>query len=128
MIVDAGMTGNMKYYTGLIFKAYVKEAGSAVISGGRYDGLLGELGADCPAAGFAIDVDGMLKAAMKGIKQPRERKILVAYSSCRFVEAMEYSEKCRKGGKTVNLIYCSDISDFEQYRKQYRYDEIIIFE
>lgn len=128
MMVDAGMTGNMNYYTGLVFKAYAKEAGSAVASGGRYDSLLGGLGADCPAAGFAIDVDGMMKAAVKGFKQRREQKILVVYIASRFVEAVEYSERCRKGGETVNLINCGDMSDLEQYRKQYRYDEVIIFE
>lgn len=62
IIVDAGMTGNMKYYTGLIFKAYAQGVSSAVVSGGRYDDLLGKLGFDCPAAGFAVDIDSMIRA------------------------------------------------------------------
>lgn len=129
LIIDAGMTGNMKYYTGLIFKAYVRGASSAVISGGRYDDLLGKLGSSCPAAGFAVDMDSMIRAEVsEGIKKPEEQKIMVIFSDDRFAEALEYSENCRKVGKIANLINCGEISNPEQYRKQYNYDEIVNFE
>ena len=129
LIIDAGMTGNMKYYTGLIFKAYAQGASKVVISGGRYDDLLGKLGTNCPAAGFAVDIDSMIKAeALEGAYKPEEKKILVIFSDDRFVEALQYSEKSRKGGKIANLINYSEIPDIEQYRKQYHYDEIVIFE
>jgi ATP phosphoribosyltransferase regulatory subunit len=128
LIVDAGMTGSVKYYTGLIFKAYARGAGSVIISGGRYDDLLGALGFDCPAAGFAIDIDSMIKAeASEDIEKEREYKILVTYSDNKFIEALEYSEGCRKDGKVVNLINCSDISNPEQYCKHNGYDEIMSF-
>ena len=65
LIIDAGMTGNMKYYTGLIFKAYARGTSNVVISGGRYDDLLGKLGTNSTAAGFAIYVDSMIEAAME---------------------------------------------------------------
>lgn len=129
LIIDAGMTGNMKYYTGLIFKAYVRGASSSVISGGRYDDLLGKLGADCPAAGFAVDIDSMVKAeGLEDIRMPEDKKTLVIFSEDRFVEALKYAESSRKDSKAVNLINYGDIQDIDQYRKQYRYDEIIIFD
>lgn len=129
LIIDAGMTGNMKYYTGLIFKAYVRGASSAVISGGRYDDLLDKLGLSCPAAGFAVDIDSMIKAeALEGVWRHEGHKVLAMFSDDRFAEALEYSENCRKSGKTVNLINCSGISELEQYRKQHHYDEIVIFD
>ena len=129
LIIDVGMTGNMKYYTGLIFKAYAQGTSEVVISGGRYDDLLGELGVNTTAAGFAIYLDSMIEAAaMENIKQQRERKVLVIFSDNRFIEALKYSESCRKDGITVNLINISDISDTEQYCRQYGYDEILNFE
>jgi ATP phosphoribosyltransferase regulatory subunit len=129
LIIDAGMTGSMGYYTGMIFRSYARGAGSAVISGGRYDDLLGKLGLNCPAAGFAADVDGMIKAeASERANKPEEKKILAIFSDDRFGEALEYSENSRKGGKVVNLINCSDIPDIDQYRRQNHYGEVVIFE
>jgi len=129
LIIDAGMTGNMKYYTGLIFKAYAQGTGEVVISGGRYDNLLEELGLNTTAAGFAIYVDSMIEAAAtENTDRNKEPKVLVIYSGNRFIEALQYSESCRKDGKTVNLINCKDISDPLQYCKQYGYDEILNFE
>jgi ATP phosphoribosyltransferase regulatory subunit len=129
LIVDVGMTGNMKYYTGLIFKAYAQGTSEVVISGGRYDDLLGELGLNTTAAGFAIYVDSMIEAAaMENIIQQKEHKVLAIFGDNRFIEALKYSESCRKDGITVNLINCRDISNPEQYGRQYGYDEILNFD
>jgi ATP phosphoribosyltransferase regulatory subunit len=127
IIIDAGMTGNMKYYTGLIFKAYAQGASDVVISGGRYDGLMKELGENSAASGFAIYVDSMLEAARENIQGQGERKLLVIFDDSRFIEAMEYSEGWRNSGARINLINSREISDPEQYRKEYGYDEIINF-
>lgn len=128
IIMDAGMTGNMKYYTGLIFKAYARGASDVVISGGRYDGLLREMGSDDAASGFAIYVDSMLEAAAEKLRDKRKSRILVIFSDSRFIEALGYSEDCRKKGILVNMVNRGDISDPEQYCKEYEYDEIVNFE
>ena len=62
--IDLGLVHGGSYYTGIVFRGYVEGSGLAVISGGRYDGLLGELGNDCPAVGFAIDVDELTQAVI----------------------------------------------------------------
>ncbi len=128
IIIDAGMTGNMKYYTGLIFKAYARGAGDVVISGGRYDGLMKEMGSDAAASGFAIYIDNMLEAVTETFEEQRERKILVIFSESRFIEALKYSEGRRKTGAAVNMVNSGDISDPEQYRRQYDCSEVVIFE
>ena len=129
LMIDLGMTGNMKYYTGLIFKSYAQGTSEVVISGGRYDDLLGELGVNTTAAGFAVYIDSMIDAAAKeNIQQRRERRVLVIYSEDRFIEALEYAEENRQGGTTVNLINSGDVSEPEQYRAQYDYDEILNFD
>jgi len=128
LIIDAGMTGNMKYYTGLIFKVYAQGTSDVVISGGRYDDLLLELGISTTAAGFAVYVDTMVEAAAKeNLRQEKVYKVLAVFSEKRFIEALEYSEGRRKQGTIVNLMNCNDIADPGQYCKQYGYDDIADF-
>lgn len=128
LIIDAGMTGSMKYYTGLVFRVYAQGTSDVVISGGRYDDLLGELGISTTAAGFAVYADSMVEAAAKeSLGQEKERKVLALFTGDRFIEALEYSESLRRQGITVNLINCKDVADTEQYCRQYGYGEIADF-
>ena len=56
---DLGLIQNMEYYTGMIFRGFVQGAGSNVISGGRYDRLIGQFGKEIPATGFGLDVEAV---------------------------------------------------------------------
>jgi ATP phosphoribosyltransferase regulatory subunit len=47
----------MEYYTGVIFQGFMPGIGYPVVSGGRYDELIGHFGRDLPAIGFAIEVE-----------------------------------------------------------------------
>ncbi|MGC3997058.1 MAG: ATP phosphoribosyltransferase regulatory subunit [Anaeromyxobacter sp.] len=55
--VDLGETRGLGYYTGVTFAGYASGAGSAVATGGRYDGLLARFGRPGPAIGFAVDLE-----------------------------------------------------------------------
>lgn len=57
IIVDFALVGQADYYTGVIFRGYVEDAGAPVLTGGRYDTLLGEFGRMMPAIGFAVQID-----------------------------------------------------------------------
>jgi len=59
---DLGMLGKLNYYTGIIFRGYTYGTGEAIVSGGRYDHLVGQFGKDAPAVGMAINVDLLLMA------------------------------------------------------------------
>lgn len=54
---DLGLVHQIDYYTGVVFRGYARGAGAPVLSGGRYDNLLGAFGRSAPAIGFAVDVD-----------------------------------------------------------------------
>lgn len=56
---DLGLIQNIEYYTGIIFRGFGEGAGSNVLSGGRYDKLIGQFGKDIPATGFALDVEAV---------------------------------------------------------------------
>ncbi|HEY8040109.1 MAG TPA: ATP phosphoribosyltransferase regulatory subunit [Polyangiaceae bacterium] len=57
LMVDLGEVRGFAYYTGTIFHAFAIGTGDAVLSGGRYDELLGRFGCPMPGAGFALDLD-----------------------------------------------------------------------
>lgn len=58
---DLGMVHQIDYYTGVVFRGYVEGAGDAVLSGGRYDNLVGTFGREAQATGFAVDVDAVAR-------------------------------------------------------------------
>ena len=58
---DLGMVHQIDYYTGVVFRGYVEGAGDAVLSGGRYDNLVGAFGREAQATGFAVDVDAVAR-------------------------------------------------------------------
>ena len=59
--LDLGLVHRNDYYTGVVFRGYVANAGQAAISGGRYDRLLDTFGAPLPATGFAVDIDPLAR-------------------------------------------------------------------
>ncbi len=58
---DLGLVHQIEYYTGMVFRGYVAGAGTAVLSGGRYDALVGYFGRPAEATGFAVDVDAVAR-------------------------------------------------------------------
>lgn len=57
IVIDMGVLRGLDYYTGVVFDGYSPELGFGLLGGGRYDGLLGHFGFDCPATGFALGVE-----------------------------------------------------------------------
>lgn len=63
--VDLGLVHKKDYYTGIIFRGFVEGYGQPVLSGGRYDRLLGEFGRDADAVGFAVNVEAAAKVLLQ---------------------------------------------------------------
>ncbi|MCX5716304.1 MAG: histidine--tRNA ligase [Candidatus Omnitrophica bacterium] len=77
--VEPFLVRGLDYYTGTVFEVTHKNLGSqdAVAAGGRYDGLIQELGGEpTPACGFAVGLDRLMLAAADRIK-PQETRIEV---------------------------------------------------
>lgn len=101
--VDLGLVHKKDYYTGIIFRGYVEGYGQPVLSGGRYDTLLGDFGRDAGAVGFAVNVEA---AARVLIKTDRDRfiqspDVLVFAEKGADIAAMKYCETLISEGKTV---------------------------
>lgn len=104
---DLGLVHQIDYYTGIVFRGYVHGAGSTVLSGGRYDGLIGAFGKDTPATGFAIDID-----AVSDCTAPKSRprlETIVFYESGCLNRALEYLNSFEPG--TGQLSACDLLED-----------------
>lgn len=106
---DLGMLSKYNYYTGVIFKAYTYGVGNAIITGGRYNTLLGRFGKKAPAIGFAIVIDDCLEALarQKSSVPTKEDPIILTYDreeEGNFAKALKEAQKLRGEGKRVVLL------------------------
>jgi len=57
VVVDFSVMRSFDYYTGIVIEACAPGIGVPLGGGGRYDGVLGRLGAPLTAAGFALGIE-----------------------------------------------------------------------
>ena len=52
--LDFSVEGDMDYYSGIVFRGFLKNLSAGVLSGGQYDKMVEKMGKKCGAIGFAI--------------------------------------------------------------------------
>lgn len=62
---DMGLINTLEYYSGMIFKIYIKNTGVIAGSGGRYDALMQKFGKKIPAVGFGLNIDVLYDSEKK---------------------------------------------------------------
>jgi ATP phosphoribosyltransferase regulatory subunit len=68
---DLAEVRDLDYYTGITFEGFAPGMGRSLISGGRYDDLIGHFGPPQPAVGWALTLDQVLVAReIQGVRQP----------------------------------------------------------
>ena len=107
---DLGLVHQLDYYTGVVFRGYVEGAGAAVLSGGRYDGLMEQFGRRAEATGFAVDVDAL--GTCLPVEMPRLETV-VHYETAMLAQALAAVDSrpagscelspCRTLESTMNL-------------------------
>ncbi len=75
IMLDLGLVNRSNYYTGVIFHGYAEGSGLTILSGGRYDNLLGEFGMPAPAIGFGVEVSAVCEAMREVINVERPLRI-----------------------------------------------------
>ena len=82
-VVDTGIVRGLDYYTKTVFEFVSKIDGLTVLGGGRYDGLVEELGGEkTPAIGFATGVERLIDVFDKNnpnFDETNKLKLFVAY-------------------------------------------------
>lgn len=55
--IDCSLVNDMNYYNGIVFKGFIKNVPTSVLSGGRYDRLMSRVNKKACAIGFAVYLD-----------------------------------------------------------------------
>lgn len=128
---DLGSLSDHRYYTGITFKAFTYGTGEAVLSGGRYDKLIGQFGTDRPSTGFAITVDKLLEAVKRqNIRQSSDdESILFVYDKDALGKAENLVFRLRGEGKRAGMIPKNDDvskEEYLEYSKEWQFARVIL--
>lgn len=101
--VDLGLVHKKNYYTGIIFRGYVEGYGLPVLSGGRYDTLIGDFGRSVPAVGFAVNVEAAAKVLLKNSDTQLSvaPDVLVYAENGVEIDGLRHCSELIRQGKTV---------------------------
>lgn len=78
--IDAGIVRGLDYYTRTVFEFVSEDDGLTVLGGGRYDGLVKEVGGqDTPAVGFAMGAERLLEVFERYNKDVAKPKVMDLY-------------------------------------------------
>ena len=100
LTIDLGEIRGFDYYTGILFRAYVRGLGFEVASGGRYDGLPAAFGEDLPAVGFSFSLDRLEQIVTP---DAGDRNDVEAHDGRCRVGFRKGASNCGKSGKAVKL-------------------------
>ena len=109
--VNSFMVRGLDYYTRTTFELVTSALGaqSAVGAGGRYDGLVKQLGgADVPGIGFAMGMERLallLEQQGKGIAAPPLDLFVVALGAAAQKKGFALTHALRKAGRNVSMDY-----------------------
>jgi ATP phosphoribosyltransferase regulatory subunit len=98
LTIDLGEIRGFDYYTGILFRAYVRDLGFEVASGGRYDGLPATFGEDLPAVGFSFSLDRLEQIVTPTLDTAETEPISINVDS-----GFERALQLRRSGKAVKL-------------------------
>ena len=112
--IDFSVTDDMKYYSGIVFKGFVKGVPTSLLSGGRYDNLMKKMGKQSGAIGFAVYLDliGDLDA---DVNEYDVDTILLYDDSTPLADLMLLADSLRDGGATVRSM--RELPDGLKYRR-----------
>lgn len=114
--IDIGMVQSLNYYTGIIFRGFTNGVGFPILSGGRYDNLVGSFGRSCPATGFSLGVNMVMNALERQKLDTAKPAIdsLVSYDAEGRKFAYKLCEELRKQGLIVELYIGDDNVDVQK--------------
>lgn len=114
---DLGITPRLNFYTGIIFRGFIEGSGNVVLSGGRYDDLIGSVKKDFKGIGFSINVDEL--TSIFEDKLDLKTKFKVIFNSEKEIEAIKESMKLRAKGYIVEVMPSKDEKDIRIIEEEY---------
>ena len=129
--VDLGLVNKAEYYTGIVFRGYIEEYGQAVLSGGRYDTLIGSFGADdMPAVGFAVNVNAIAAANLRSNRSTKARhaEVLVFAADEDLIDGISHCTKLISKGISAEFSTCPTLDAAMEYAKANKIGRIDIID
>lgn len=126
VLIDLGEHRGGGYYTGAHFQVVCEGAGDALVSGGRYDELLGRYGAPMPATGCAIDLEALEELLVdRGgapLDQAPERVLVGGADEAR----RPVAAKLRAEGRQVGELATERAEEIVRYAGAYGYARAVL--
>lgn len=98
--LDLGVVHGRGYYSGIVIEAYARGVGAPIALGGRYDGLAARFGRDRAAAGVAVDVSRLHRAAV-AVEENGEGRLAGVVLVDGFDRLVEAAARARSRGLRV---------------------------
>lgn len=98
--INFSLFDNSKYYSGVVFKGYIKGIPDSVLSGGRYDGLMKRMGKRAGAIGFAVYLDAFERFGAQNSEYDVD-VLLLRDETANAAEVIKTVEKLSAEGKSV---------------------------
>lgn len=101
-VIDSSIVRGLDYYTKTVFEFISNKEGYTVLAGGRYDGLVEELGGQTtPAIGFAMGEDRLIDIfekynTEKNIEEKQVDLFIASIGEVAYVKAMQLAKDLRK--------------------------------
>lgn len=117
--VDLGLAHKKNYYTGILFRGYVEGYGQPVLSGGRYDTLLGDFGRKAAAIGFAVNVEAAAKVLLRNSQETfvEPADVMVFSESGNEISGLNRCRELIDSGLTVYNSLCGTLEESAEYAK-----------
>lgn len=109
--IDFSLVRGLGYYTGPIFEIKLSKGMGTVLSGGRYDGLLGVYGKNDPAVGISVGIERLITLLEENnsLSSPiSQTQIFIASTSdSSYSGAFRIANELRTNGFNVETDICS---------------------
>jgi ATP phosphoribosyltransferase regulatory subunit len=120
IVLDLGEVRGMDYYTGITFRGLVPGLGWPVLSGGRYDDLIGQFGRNKPAVGFGMGLERVLLAQTQQGHVPAPSVPDLIVRECGHSACLRLVRRLRAVGCRVEVDVLgregADLTDYASYR------------
>lgn len=120
LTVDLGLINKQDYYTGVLFRGYASGYGMPILSGGRYDTLIGDFGETLPATGFGVNINAAANALMKrsGKNVMKAVDVVVFAENDSFAQGKEHCSRLVAENLVVDNSVCPDKNAAIEYARK----------
>lgn len=109
--IDFSLTNDMSYYSGIVFKGYIKGIPAGILSGGQYDKLMKKMGRSSGAVGFAVYLDALERFNLE--EEEYDVDIVLLHSG-NIADTLKTAESLSSAGNTVRV--CNEVPAGLRYR------------